>query len=66
MKGPAVGKLFSGVSQVGRVLRRERRAGVRGVAGEVELERRSLKVEERAVIIDVTILCVCCFKSTSF
>lgn len=36
------------------------------MAGEAELERRSLKVEERAVIIDVTILCVCCFKSTSF
>ena len=37
MKDLPVGKLFSLVSQVGRVLRRERRAGVRDVTGEAEV-----------------------------
>lgn len=37
MTGLAVGTLFSWVSQVGRVLRRERRAGVRDVTGEAEV-----------------------------
>lgn len=37
MKDLAVGRLFFWVSQVGRVLRRERRAGVRDVTGEAEV-----------------------------